>query len=249
MPRFVLLVLLTALSACASTNAAPPDGPTSSGASPTNGHAVRLTNVVTSMPGPTSKFCVGATCFIQPGASTLAHISLGDCVSVLIQPPTDNQAATLTSLQGTAGCDAVGQPSPPFLTSLPHPMPKAHVKWSGCRLDLPPASAWYPAQLPPSADSATLLWFSGSAVHTCNSAVTELTSIQADALLTDLHTARGPMAGAAYHCPMDDGRFVEAWFKTAAGFTSFRINLAGCAFYKPQKAADLGQWPTFIHPR
>lgn len=48
-----------------------------------------------------------------------------------------------------------------------------------------------------------------------------------------------------FSCPADDGSFVQAWFATAHGEVSYRVELAGGRFLRPRqdKLKDFGTWP------
>lgn len=131
----------------------------------------------------------------------------------------------------------------PAYAAEPTPWPTAQQANGVCTMNAPKASVRLWNMLPQAVTSADLLWYPGLNAQPCRSYVTHLDEEQATQLLADLRTRTPPVPGAIYHCPMDDKSFVQVWFQTTEGDVSFRIDLTGCAWYRPTNSADLGTWP------
>lgn len=148
----------------------------------------------------------------------------------------------LIALAGAAGCGTAQTAARVPIAPEPHVWPTAYPTGGVCAIAAPVATAKDPTQLPTNAESADLLWYPGLNAHPCHDYRTHLGAAQADQLLMGIKGASRPQPGAVYHCPMDDGSFVEVWFITTKGDASIRIGLRGCGFYLPP-LADLGTWP------
>lgn len=144
-----------------------------------------------------------------------------------------------------AGCGANTRAPAVSQPPIGGPIPEvaAFTQHGMCGINAPRATVQQPRELPSAAISADLLWYPGLNAHACRTYRTHLSERAADRLLAALRAAPAPLPGEVYHCPMDDGSFVEIWFNEVRGSASIQIDLSGCRFYLPTDRAVLGAWP------